>query len=138
MSIIIKSIDSISTAALEFLHFVGEKRVFAFHGQMGAGKTTFIKAICQALGVDDIINSPTFSIVNEYLCSNGSSVFHFDCYRIEDLRDAVDMGVEEYLYSGDYCFVEWPDNIAPLLPDDTVHVEIREVENGQREILFID
>lgn len=138
MSIIIKSIDSISSSAQEFLQLVSEKRVFAFHGQMGAGKTTFIKAICQALGVDDIINSPTFSIVNEYLCSNGSSVFHFDCYRIEDLRDAVDMGAEEYLYSGDYCFVEWPDNIAPLLPDDTVHVEIREIENGEREIVILN
>ena len=138
MSIVVKSIDSISSSAQEFLQLVSEKRVFAFHGKMGAGKTTFIKAVCQALGVNDIINSPTFSIVNEYLCSNGEVVYHFDCYRIDDLRDAVDMGAEEYLYSGDYCFVEWPDNIAPLLPGDTVHVEIREIENGEREIVILN
>lgn len=136
MSVLIKSIDSIMDVAREFLLLANQNKVFAFHGQMGAGKTTFIKALCRSLGVIDVINSPTFSIVNEYMCSNGDIIFHFDCYRIADIRDAVDMGAEEYLYSGNYCFVEWPDNIAPLLPDDTVHVEIREIENGQREIHF--
>ncbi len=112
-----------------------DKRVYAFHGQMGAGKTTFVKQLCEELGVTDIVNSPTFAIVNEYelpLQGAGGLIYHFDCYRIKDLREAYDMGTEEYLYSGNYCFIEWPEMIEELLPEDTVHVTLTVNEDGTR------
>lgn len=136
MNLIIKSIESISDVAVAFLQATKDFRVFAFEGNMGAGKTTFIKSLCQQLGVTDIINSPTFSIINEYWLPDGNLIFHFDCYRIEYLAEAMDMGAEDYLYSGQYCFIEWPDRIAPLLPDGTLFVKIEELENGERQISF--
>ena len=110
------------------------RRVFAFHGNMGAGKTTFIKQLCEDMGTQDVVNSPTFAIVNVYDVQTPYSgeVYHFDCYRLKDLREAQDFGAEEYLYSGNYCFIEWPEMIAPLLPDDTVQVRIEVQENGNR------
>ncbi len=113
------------------------KRVFAFDGKMGAGKTTFIKHLCEAMGTDDVVNSPTFAIVNVYEVASGNEVYHFDCYRIKDLREAMDFGAEEYLYSGNYCFIEWADMISPLLPDDTVWVKIDVQENGERILSII-
>ena len=114
------------------------RRVFAFHGNMGAGKTTFIKQLCEDMGTQDVVNSPTFAIVNVYDVQTPYSgeVYHFDCYRLKDLREAQDFGAEEYLYSGNYCFIEWPEMIAPLLPDDTVQVRIEVQENGERKLVI--
>ena len=111
-------------------------RVFAFHGNMGAGKTTFIKQLCEDMGTQDVVNSPTFAIVNVYDVQTPYSgeVYHFDCYRLKDLREAQDFGAEEYLYSGNYCFIEWPEMIAPLLPEDTVQIRIEVQDNGDRTL----
>lgn len=122
-------------AATDFLDKCGTARVFAFDGKMGAGKTTFIKYLCEAMGTEDIVNSPTFAIVNVYEISNGEEVYHFDCYRIKDIREAMDFGAEEYLYSGNYCFIEWAEMIEPLLPDNTVWVKIEVMENGERRLV---
>jgi len=133
----IQCLDSIRETAEKFIAEIGEKKVFAFNGKMGAGKTTFIKAICEAMGVKEIINSPTFSIVNEYEAADGKIIYHFDCYRINNIQEALDLGAEEYLYSGNLCFIEWSENIAPLLPDSLVNVNIEEIENGSRKITII-
>ena len=108
--------------------------VFCFYGEMGAGKTTFIKEICRGLGVSDTTSSPTFAIVNEYLTDEGESIYHFDFYRIEKLEDAYEIGVEDYLYSGNYCFIEWAENIAPLVQPDFIKVHISVGNNGERII----
>ena len=111
-----------------------EKRVYALRGQMGVGKTTFTKALCEAMGTSDVVNSPTFAIVNVYDVERPykGEVYHFDCYRLKDIREAMDFGAEEYLYSGNYCFIEWPEMIEALLPEDTVWVKIEPQENGDR------
>lgn len=128
------SLDTINDAAKEFLELIGDDKVFAFNGNMGAGKTTFIKAICETLGVDETINSPTFSIVNEYEAADGRVIYHFDFYRINKIEEAVDFGAEEYFYSGNLCFIEWSENVASLLPDYLVTVNIEEIDNGKRII----
>lgn len=110
------------------------KHVFAFEGKMGAGKTTFIKHLCETMGTKDVVNSPTFAIVNVYEVADGIEVYHFDCYRIKDIREAMDFGAEEYLYSGNYCFIEWAEMIEPILPEDTVWVTIEVQENGNRSL----
>ena len=130
----IQSLDTIHKTAKEFIELIGENTVFAFNGKMGAGKTTFIKAICEVMGVKETVNSPTFSIVNEYESANGRIIFHFDCYRINKVQEALDFGAEEYLYSGNLCFIEWSENIAPILPESIVIVNIEEAENGKRKI----
>lgn len=132
MIIEIKSLDTIAEAAAEFVTLMGDNTVFAFHGEMGAGKTTFIKAICEKLGVNDVINSPTFAIVNEYRSDSGELIYHFDFYRINKEEEAFDFGYEDYFYSGSLCFIEWPEKIESLLPHDTVHVTVKEAENGNR------
>jgi len=109
-----------------------EERVFAFYGSMGAGKTTFIKAICHELGSCDYVTSPTFALINEYTTSNGSVIYHFDFYRIKKLEEAFDLGYEDYIYSGNYCFIEWPEMIDQLLPEGIVEVRIKEGDNGLR------
>jgi len=139
MEIIIKDIEHISEAARTFINHIGAHRVFAFYGQMGAGKTTFVKAICEELGVEDVITSPTFAIVNEYtLASPPSSlapvIYHFDFYRIKRLEEVYDMGFEEYFYSGALCFIEWPELIEDLLPDDAVKVTVVQQDDGSRII----
>lgn len=130
----IDSLDTIKETAAQFINQIGERTVFAFNGKMGAGKTTFIKSICEVMGVQETVNSPTFSIVNEYEAADGRIIFHFDCYRINKIQEALDLGAEEYLYSGNLCFIEWSENIAPILPDSIVNVNIEETENGKRQI----
>ena len=127
-------------SALEILRVCEPHRVFAFDGQMGAGKTTFIKQLVEEMGTTDIVNSPTFAIVNVYDVEQPyqGEVYHFDCYRLKDIREALDFGAEEYLYSGNYCFVEWPDIISRLLPEDTVYIHIVPQENGDRLVTIED
>lgn len=124
-------------SALEILRECEPHRVFAFEGAMGAGKTTFIKKLVEEMGSTDIVNSPTFAIVNVYDVEQPyrGEVYHFDCYRLKDIREAMDFGAEEYLYSGNYCFIEWPEKIEALLPEDTVWVKITPLENGDRELI---
>ncbi|MCD8193026.1 MAG: tRNA (adenosine(37)-N6)-threonylcarbamoyltransferase complex ATPase subunit type 1 TsaE [Tannerellaceae bacterium] len=131
----IQNPETIGQAATEFIEKMGDRTVFAFHGAMGAGKTTFIKAVCEALGVEDVINSPTFAIVNEYRsATTGELIYHFDFYRINKPAEAEDIGTEDYFYSGALCFIEWPEKIEELLPFDVVHVTITEQEDGSRTI----
>ncbi|MBP7151799.1 MAG: tRNA (adenosine(37)-N6)-threonylcarbamoyltransferase complex ATPase subunit type 1 TsaE [Bacteroidales bacterium] len=127
-------LSSIQQTAQQFIKLFDRYSVFAFYGNMGAGKTTFIKAICEILGVKESVNSPTFSIINEYEAADGRILYHFDCYRINKLQEAMDLGAEDYFYSGKICFIEWPEKIEELLPDSTVKVNIQEVEDGKREI----
>ena len=111
-----------------------QARTYAFNAPMGAGKTTFIGELCREMGTNDVTNSPTFAIVNVYELNNGEEIYHFDCYRLKDIREALDFGAEEYLYSGNYCFIEWPEIIEPILPNDTVNVTINVLPNGDRQI----
>ena len=135
MKIRIDSLDHIHEAAREFIAAMGDNTVFAFYGKMGAGKTTFIKAVCEELGVSDVITSPTFAIVNEYRSDlAGELIYHFDFYRIKKLEEVYDMGYEDYFYSGAVCFIEWPELVEELLPGNTVKVTIEEVENGARRL----
>ena len=141
MTIRINDIDQIRAAARAFIENMGEARVFAFYGKMGAGKTTFVKAICEELGVDDVITSPTFAIVNEYTPSSpllppSSKIYHFDFYRIKKLEEVYDMGYEDYFYSGALCFIEWPELIEDILPDDAMRVSITEQPDGSRLVQF--
>ena len=126
-------------SAFDILKKTEPHRVYAFDGQMGAGKTTFIKKLCEEMGTMDIVNSPTFAIVNVYDVEQPykGEVYHFDCYRLKDIREAMDFGAEEYLYSGNYCFIEWPEMIEALLPEDTVHIKIIPQENGDRQLVII-
>ena len=137
MKEIVFSIDRIGQAAAEFLEIVEGRTLIAFYGNLGAGKTTFIKAICSCLDVSDTVCSPTFTIVNEYCTAGGSPVYHFDFYRIERLQEAMDIGIEEYFYSGNLCLMEWPEKIEELLPEETVTVSIEAVSEDTR-VLKID
>ena len=137
MEIRINSLDGIEKAAQEFVAAMGERKVFAFYGKMGAGKTTFIKAVCEELGVEDVINSPTFAIVNEYVDGQGEPIYHFDFYRIKKEQEVLDIGYEDYVYSGHVCFMEWPELIENLLPDDAVKVTIEEETDGSRKVSIL-
>lgn len=136
MEIKINNINEINMAAKQFVDAMGNNSVFAFYGKMGAGKTTFIKAVCEQLGVTDVINSPTFAIVNEYLDGRGEPIYHFDFYRIKRHQEVLDIGYEDYIYSGNICFMEWPELIEELLPEDAVKVTIVEDPDGSRRITF--
>lgn len=137
MEIKINSLADINEAAKQFIENMGDGKVFAFYGKMGAGKTTFIKAICEELGVDDVITSPTFAIVNEYQsATTGNSIYHFDFYRIKKLEEVYDMGYEDYFYSGSLCFLEWPELIDDLLPEDATKVTIEATDDGGRVVKF--
>ncbi|MBP1640218.1 MAG: hydrolase [Bacteroidetes bacterium] len=134
MTFKIKSLDTIRDTAREFINNMGERTVFAFYGTMGAGKTTFVKAVCEELGVKDVVNSPTFAIINEYEVNGKAPIFHFDFYRINKPEEAFDFGYEDYFYSGSICFIEWPEKIEALLPENCVKVTIEELADGSREI----
>ena len=136
MILIELSLEHIDDAARLFLEKTGDCRHFAFYGSMGAGKTTFIKALCKALGVSGAVTSPTFALVNEYNAGNNGMVYHFDFYRINKPEEVFDFGCEEYFASGGYCFVEWPEKAEIALPADICKVHIRELENGNREVIL--
>jgi tRNA threonylcarbamoyladenosine biosynthesis protein TsaE len=133
MQIEIRNVEGLSDAAQKFLSLTGADKIFLFTGEMGVGKTTFIKAVCQKIGVSDIVSSPTYSIVNEYQYDKGK-IYHFDFYRIKTETEAYDIGFEEYLYSGNYCFIEWPEKIKGLWPSDYVEVAIEQNGDMQRNI----
>ena len=134
-TITISSLDTIQESAKEFVRLMGDDTVFAFYGKMGAGKTTFIKALCQELGVEDEVNSPTFAIINEYRSATTAElIYHFDFYRIKKLEEVYDLGYEDYFYSGALCFIEWPELIEELLPLDAKKVTITENSDGSRTI----
>lgn len=135
MQITINNLIELPAAAAQLLQHHPNKKVFAFYGEMGAGKTTFIKEICKILGVTDNTSSPTFSVINEYQTQSGEKFFHFDFYRLKNEMEALDLGYEDYLFSGNYCFIEWPEKIGDLLPDDIVKVNLS-VKGEQREISF--
>jgi tRNA threonylcarbamoyladenosine biosynthesis protein TsaE len=130
-------LEHIDQAARAFIGRMDGRNVFAFRGPMGAGKTTFIKAVCEALGVTDTINSPTFAIMNEYRAGGGRRICHFDFYRIADLREAADLGLDDYFSGDDLCLMEWAENIGPLLPANTVWVDIKEEPDGSRSLSFV-
>lgn len=134
MRIEIKHISDINNAARQFIDQIGDKTVIALYGAMGAGKTTFIKAVCEELGVTETITSPTFAIVNEYKSGDSSPIYHFDFYRINKLEEVYDFGYEDYFYNGNLCFIEWPELIESLLPDNCLKLKISETESGVRLI----
>ena len=135
MEIRIENLEKIREAAREFVANIGDSTVFAFYGKMGAGKTTFIKAVCEELGVEDVITSPTFAIVNEYRSdASGELIYHFDFYRVKKIEEVYDMGFEDYFYSGALCFIEWPELCEEVLPEDTVKVTIEESSDGTRVV----
>jgi ATPase, YjeE family len=128
------SLEALPEVAEALLQELKGKNVWAFYGSMGVGKTTLIKALCVALGVTDWVNSPTFTLVNEYRAAGGRDVFHFDCYRLKDLQEARDLGCDEYFYSQGLCLIEWPERIEALLPEETVRIYLKETPDGLREI----
>ncbi len=134
----IPNIEALPAAAKEFVAAMDDATVYAFYGEMGAGKTTFIAELCRALGVeDDVANSPSFSIVNEYRSETTAElIYHFDLYRLESLEEALDIGIEDYFDSGALCLLEWPERIADILPDDTVRVEIRVNDDNSRDLII--
>ncbi len=133
-SLVLKSLSELNVIAEKFLRLMRDNKVFAFFGPMGVGKTTFIKALCNELGVVEIVTSPTFALINEYQTGNGEIIYHFDFYRIEKIEEVFDFGYEDYFYSGNYCFIEWPDKIAEILPKDVVFVQMEENKDGSRTI----
>lgn len=137
MTINIPNIEALPEAAHEFIAAMDDRTVYAFRGEMGAGKTTFIKALCEALGVEDEVNSPTFAIVNEYRSETTAElIYHFDCYRIQKIEEAMDFGFEDYMESSALCFIEWPENVEELLPGDVVNVNITVNDDESRTIEF--
>ena len=132
--ITIQHVTQIAEAARQFIEEMGQHRIFAFYGAMGVGKTTFIKEICKKLGVTETVASPTFSIINEYKDGNGEPIYHFDFYRINKLEEVFDFGYEDYFYSDHLCFIEWPELVESILPEDTVRISVVEVPDGSRKI----
>jgi tRNA threonylcarbamoyladenosine biosynthesis protein TsaE len=133
MEVIFK-LENIKAAAEKVLAGIGSSKVLAFHGEMGAGKTTFIHALCEAMGVTGTISSPTFSIINQYTTASGNTIYHMDLYRLKDDNEAINAGVEDCLYSGHTCLVEWPEKAAGIFPDDTLHLTIAMVDSNTRKI----
>ena len=130
------TLEQIKEVAVKFLADTANYKVFAFHGEMGAGKTTFIHALCEVIGVTDVITSPTFSIINQYKTNDGQTVYHMDLYRIKDKNEAINAGIEDCLYSGNVCFVEWPEKVPGIFPDDTLHIKITSVDDNTRKLKF--
>ena len=135
MIISIKDKRHLHSAAKTFLDHTAGKKIFAFYGSMGAGKTTFIKAVCEIIGTSDIVSSPTFTLVNEYRSVKGESIYHIDFYRIKKPEEVFDFGVEEYLTGASYCFIEWPELAEEVLPAGTVNVTITADDDGKRTII---
>jgi tRNA threonylcarbamoyladenosine biosynthesis protein TsaE len=133
-SLILKSLSDLNIVADKFLRLMRDKKVFAFFGPMGVGKTTFIKALCNELGVVEIVTSPTFALINEYQTGEGKVIYHFDFYRIKKIEEVYDFGYEDYFFSGNYCFIEWPDKVAEILPENVVFIQMVENEDGTRTI----
>ncbi|MDB4900984.1 MAG: tRNA ((37)-N6)-threonylcarbamoyltransferase complex ATPase subunit type 1 TsaE [Mucilaginibacter sp.] len=131
-----KSITDLPKIASETLIFAGNTRIFFFYGEIGAGKTTLIKSLCEYLGTTEPVTSPTFSIVNEYIGAAGQKIYHFDFYRLKNQTEALDMGYEEYFYSDAFCFIEWPEKIPDLLPEHYISVKINMLENNLRQIII--
>jgi tRNA threonylcarbamoyladenosine biosynthesis protein TsaE len=131
----IPDISAIDTAAGQLLESIGDYKKIAFAGEMGAGKTTIIKALCKQLGVESVVVSPTFALINEYFTKEGESIYHFDLYRIENVSEMYDFGYEDYFYSDAYCFIEWPEKAMELIPDDTLFIKIRVASDGSRTII---
>ena len=137
MTLNVPNLEALPQAVHDFVAAMDDRTVFAFHGEMGAGKTTFIKALCKKLGVEDEVNSPTFAIVNEYRSATTAElIYHFDCYRLKKVEEAMDLGFEDYMESSALCFIEWPEIVEDLLPGDTVHVSITVGEDGSRTITW--
>lgn len=136
MNIEVNHLNELNSVAKALFSFAGEEKIFIFEGEMGAGKTTFIKAFCEELGVTDVVSSPTFSIVNEY-GAGSQTIYHFDFYRIKNLQEAYDIGYEEYFYSGNICLIEWPELVAELLPESYIKVEITALSPEQRTFRFV-
>lgn len=134
----IKDLGDLDRAAQEFIEKIGDRTLLAFYGRMGAGKTTFTVALCKALGVEDKVCSPTFTIISEYEKGDGRPVYHFDFYRIKNNAEAMDIGVEDYFYSGELCIMEWPENIEDLLPEETTRVEITVNPDMSRTLAWED
>lgn len=130
------SLDNIKEAAKTFLQVIGDKTVIALHGQMGAGKTTFVHAICDVLHVNDAVSSPTFSIINEYISAEGKVIYHLDLYRLKDDQEAINAGVEDCFYSGNLCLVEWPEITPALFPDGTVHCYLSVSGEKERKLVI--
>jgi tRNA threonylcarbamoyladenosine biosynthesis protein TsaE len=135
MKVPVKSIDELKNAAEQLISLVGSEKIFLFYGDMGAGKTTLIKSLCESLGVKEPATSPTFSIVNEYQ-GESSKIYHFDFYRLKNQSEALDLGYEEYFYSGNYCFIEWPEKIPDLLPDHYIRIDVQVVNDNERLLTF--
>jgi len=135
-SISVKNLNELPDVAATILKDIGDHRVVALFGKMGAGKTTLIKELCKTLGVADVVSSPTFALINEYLSGKEEQVFHFDFYRINSIEEVYDIGYEEYIYSGRFCFIEWPEMIMELLPESYVYLKIDEAGDGTREITY--
>ncbi|MFC2152697.1 tRNA (adenosine(37)-N6)-threonylcarbamoyltransferase complex ATPase subunit type 1 TsaE [Bacteroidota bacterium] len=133
-TLILKSLSDLNIIADKFLRLMRDKKVFAFFGAMGVGKTTFIKALCNELGVVEIVTSPTFALINEYQTGVGEVIYHFDFYRINKIEEVFDFGYEDYFFSGNYCFIEWPDKVAEILPENVVFVQMLENKDGTRTI----
>jgi tRNA threonylcarbamoyladenosine biosynthesis protein TsaE len=136
MRILVKDKKHLPAAAKRLLEYTSGKKLLAFSGQMGAGKTTIIKAVCRALGAGDLVSSPSFTIVNEYKTGKGEILYHIDFYRIKKKEEVFDFGIEEYFFSGSYCFMEWPELIGEILPPETVNIKIT-VDDKEQRILDI-
>jgi ATPase, YjeE family len=136
MTIEVRELAELERAAMQVVHAIGDRKVVALYGQMGAGKTSLVQQICKVLDVKDVVSSPTFSLVNEYLLPDGSPIYHFDFYRINKLEEAFDFGYEEYFFSGHLCLVEWPEIIEELIPEDAVKLHITVQQSGVREIVI--
>lgn len=134
----IESIDKLKIAARELLENTNHQTIWAFYGEMGAGKTTFIKEICQALQVKEQVASPTFNLINEYEAANGKLVYHFDFYRLNELEEAMNIGTLEYFESGELCLLEWPEKVEPILPEKIRNIYIRIIDKDQRKIKITD
>lgn len=136
ITIEINNIKDLQEAAKKFLGYFSKPGVFAFYGEMGAGKTSFIQSVCKELNVLDVVTSPTFSLVNEYKSSQHGMLYHFDFYRIQTIREVFDLGYEEYFFQDQYCFIEWPEKIEPLLPESTIKVYLEVMSPGKRRLSF--